>query len=212
MGRTIEPERTKSLAAGKLPVATPAERQPSPARIKVGVCHKEPDLSVRGNCSTTFGAAAMAAAQLKKRSSSDSVAVPKGTVMLYPPTTLPALVCSSWFVPKVKRPWKGVPTFAISIGIQCGLFAYLIFSVYENWDEVSACDTAAFAQLCSVYVFATSMFNDHSNLTELQICLYSTVVQTDGYNEEDALVRRCTLAALGQAPLVTPRISRRAAA
>ena len=166
----------KSPSVAPEPVGGTEEK----ANPKVGVCHKEPNIAVLGTCSSTYGAAAQ-----QKRASTDSLAVPDGAVMLFPPTTLPALVVSSWFVPKVKRPWKGVPTFFISLVIQCGLIAYLIFSVHDRWDQVSACNTAAFAQLCSVFVFATTMFNHQSHLTELQVCLYSTVVQKDGYTEPD---------------------------
>ena len=92
---------------------------------------------------------------------------------------------SSWFVPTVKRPFKGIPTFVMSVVIQSLFIGYLAYTVIDRWSEMATCNTAALCQVVAVYVFITALFCTHSSGTVLQICLYSTTLRVDAVPSPD---------------------------
>ena len=94
---------------------------------------------------------------------------------------------SSWLVPTVKRPFKGIPTFCTSCLIQGGLIFYLAASCYARRDELNPCNSEAIAQLFAIYVFVQALFSSHSSGTVLQICMYSTWLKVDGEPAPDAM-------------------------
>lgn len=65
-----------------------------------------------------------------------------------------ALVISSWLVPTVKRPFKGVLTFIVALITQLGFIWYMCVAIYEG--DKTACGAPALLQFFGLFTFGSA--------------------------------------------------------
>lgn len=96
------------------------------------------------------------------------------------------LVVSSWFVPTVKRPFKGVATFALAIATQMGFLLYMCVAIYVGMYESppkSPCNAPALLQLIALFTFASTCVTEINSINLLQIVMYCKKLRVPGSPE-----------------------------
>lgn len=93
------------------------------------------------------------------------------------------LVISSWFVPTVKRPFKGIATFVLAIATQMGFLMYMVVAIWVGLYETppkSPCNSPALLQLIGLFTFASTCVTEINSLNMLQIVMYCKKLRVPG--------------------------------
>ena len=125
-----------------------------------------------------------------------------GRVYVSMPFDLGGLVVSSWLVPTVKRPFRGVITFVFACLIQAGFLAYMSFAMWIELPPRSPCDSPALLQGLGVYCFITAMIQEVHAHQLLHICRHTTTLKVPG--EPEAVDREGRLR-MGEAKIIQVR-------
>jgi hypothetical protein len=83
------------------------------------------------------------------------------------------LVISSWLVPTVRRPFKGVFTFVAALLTQCCILMYMGAAIYTSSSK-STCDTPALLQAVGLYVFIAACVHELESIHALQCALVTS--------------------------------------
>ena len=109
------------------------------------------------------------------------------TVFLPIPFDLCGLVISSWLVPTVKRPLRGVKTFVFAALVQAGVLCYMVAAMVTADPAKSPCNSPALLQLLGLYIFTASMLNEINSLRLLHIAFVTTRLKVPGGPEQETL-------------------------
>ena len=107
-------------------------------------------------------------------------------VYLSIPYDLCGLVVSSWLVPTVKRPLRGVKTFIFAALVQTGVLGYMLVAMWTADPAKSPCPTPALLQLLGLYIFMAAMATELNSVRILQIALVTTKLKVPGGPELEA--------------------------
>lgn len=116
----------------------------------------------------------------------DAAKEPPLRVFLPIPNDLCGLFLSSWFVPTVKRKFRGWKPFIVAAIVQMGFLAFMCIAMWTADPPKSPCHTPAVMQLIAVFTFAASMLNELNSINLLQLVFFATRLKVPGGPEPDA--------------------------
>lgn len=109
---------------------------------------------------------------------STTIAAPR--VYLALPHDLCGLIISSWLVPTVRKPLRGVKTFVFATMVQAGMLAYMVLAMWRADPPKSPCMTPALLQLLGIYIFMATMSVEFNSIRLLQVAMITTRLKIPG--------------------------------
>ena len=172
-----------SNAAKEKSTASNASKEKStPAATPRGV---KPEVETRRQSAWAEPSASSTTSPVTKQPSSEAVGPVKPFLAISP--DLCGLVLSSWFVPTVKKPFKGVPTFILAIVAQTFMLGYMVLVMLT--EDKSPCGAPAVLLLVGLFVFGSACMHELNSFSLLQIALVTTQLKIPGQPEVDNLGR-----------------------
>lgn len=118
-----------------------------------------------------------------------STVITTNRVYLPIPFDLCGLLVSSWLIPSVRHPLKGLATFCFAAAVQGGILGYMMVAMWEADPPKSPCNTPAVLQLLALYTFMSAMVTEFNSIRLLAIVLHTTRLKVPGTPAPDAFGR-----------------------